>query len=109
MNTFSRTAPGVDGLSGAADVRTGSGRNPERTLPEILTRVEGLLAEARIPEEEIIVRMSGCPNGCRAAYMVGDCFCGQRAEQSTKIYLGGNEPARALNWVYKDSVKGEVC
>ena len=36
----------------------------ERALPGILTGLEGLLAELGISEEEIIVRATGCPNGC---------------------------------------------
>jgi sulfite reductase (NADPH) hemoprotein beta-component len=78
----------------------------ERTLPAILTSVEGLLAELRIPEEEIIVRMTGCPNGCARPYMAEIAFVG-KGPNKYQIYFGGNEASTRLNWVYKDSVKGE--
>src|SRR6267142_769347 len=78
----------------------------ERTLPSILTGVEGLLAELGIPEEEIIVRMTGCPNGCARPYMAEIAFVG-KGPNKYQIYLGGNEASTRLNWVYKDSVKGE--
>src|SRR5438046_4036959 len=36
----------------------------ERALPELLTRIEKLLGEIGLKNEELIVRMTGCPNGC---------------------------------------------
>jgi len=78
----------------------------ERTLPSILTSVEGLLGELGIAEEEIIVRMTGCPNGCARPYMAEVAFVG-KGPNKYQIYLGGNEASTRLNWVYKDAVKGE--
>src|SRR6266478_4337726 len=78
----------------------------ERALPSILTGVEGLLAELGIPEEEIIVRMTGCPNGCARPFMAEIAFVG-KAPNKYQIYLGGNEPSTRLNRLYKDPVKGE--
>jgi sulfite reductase (NADPH) hemoprotein beta-component len=78
----------------------------ERALPGILTGVEGLLGELGIGEEEIIVRMTGCPNGCARPYMAEIAFVG-KGPNKYQIYLGGNEGSTRLNWVYKDSVKGE--
>jgi len=78
----------------------------ERAMPQILTGMEGLLAELGIPEEEIIVRMTGCPNGCARPYMAEIAFVG-KGPNRYQIYLGGNEPSTRLNWVYKDAVKGE--
>jgi len=78
----------------------------ERALPNILTAVEGLLAEFGISEEEIIVRMTGCPNGCARPYTAEIAFVG-KGPNKYQIYFGGNEASTRLNWVYKDSVKGE--
>ena len=36
----------------------------ERVLPGILTGIEGLLSELDLQQEELIIRMTGCPNGC---------------------------------------------
>src|SRR5699024_8938172 len=36
----------------------------ERYLPSLLEKLERLLEEAGLREEEITIRMSGCPNGC---------------------------------------------
>lgn len=78
----------------------------ERALPGIITHFEGLLAELGIPEEELIVRMTGCPNGCARPYMAEIAFVG-KGPNKYQIYFGGNEASTRLNWVYKDSVKGE--
>jgi sulfite reductase (NADPH) hemoprotein beta-component len=78
----------------------------ERALPNVLTAVEGLLAELGISEEEIIVRMTGCPNGCARPYTAEIAFVG-KGPNKYQIYFGGNEASTRLNWVYKDSVKGE--
>src|SRR6266581_6292621 len=62
----------------------------ERTLPELLTRVEGLLTELGLQEEELIVRMTGCPNGCARPYMAEVAFVG-KSPNKYQMYLGGNE------------------
>ena len=49
-----------------------------------------LLAEVGLADEEIIVRMTGCPNGCARPYMAEIGFVG-RAPNKYQIYLGGNE------------------
>ena len=78
----------------------------ERTLPSLLTRMEGLLSEVGLPNEELIIRMTGCPNGCARPYMAEIAFVG-KGPNKYQIYLGGNEASTRLNRVYKDSVKGE--
>jgi sulfite reductase (NADPH) hemoprotein beta-component len=78
----------------------------ERTLPDILTRVEALLGELGLPEEEIVIRMTGCPNGCARPYLAEVAFVG-RAPNKYQLYLGGNEASTRLNRLYKDGVKGE--
>ena len=56
-------------------------RNRNGHCPDILTAVEGLLAEFGIAEEEIVVRMTGCPNGCARPYMAEIGFVGKGPEQ----------------------------
>jgi sulfite reductase (NADPH) hemoprotein beta-component len=78
----------------------------ERTLPQFLTTVEGLLAELGLQQQELIIRMTGCPNGCARPYMAEIAFVG-KAPNKYQLYLGGNEASTRLNRLYKDSVKGE--
>jgi sulfite reductase (NADPH) hemoprotein beta-component len=76
----------------------------ERIMPGFLTRIESLLTELGMEREEIIVRMTGCPNGCARPYMAEIAFVG-KAPNKYQIYLGGNESSTRLNRLYKDSVK----
>ena len=57
-------------------------------------------------QQEITVRMTGCPNGCARPYMAEVAFVG-KAPNKYQIYLGGNEPSTRLNRIYKESVKTE--
>jgi len=78
----------------------------ERYLPGLLTELETVLAALRLQDEEIIVRMTGCPNGCSRPYLAEVAFVG-KAPNKYQIYLGGNEGSTRLNRLYKDSVKSD--
>ena len=78
----------------------------ERVLPEILTRIEKLQKEVGLEKEEIVIRMTGCPNGCARPYMAEMAFVG-KGPKKYQLYLGGNEASTRLNRVFKDVVKDE--
>ena len=78
----------------------------ERVLPDTLTRIEGLLSELGLQGEELIIRMTGCPNGCARPFMSEIAFVG-KAPNKYQLYFGGNEAGTRLNRLYKDSVKGD--
>jgi sulfite reductase (NADPH) hemoprotein beta-component len=76
----------------------------ERYLPELMTRIEGLLAEVGLGDQEITIRMTGCPNGCARPYMAEIGFVG-KAPGRYQLWLGGNEASTRLNRLYRDMVK----
>ncbi|MBL9169389.1 MAG: NADPH-dependent assimilatory sulfite reductase hemoprotein subunit [Verrucomicrobiales bacterium] len=76
----------------------------ERYLPGLLSRVESLLAELGLSQQELVIRMTGCPNGCARPYMAEIGFVG-RAPGKYNILLGGNESSTRLNRSYRDNVK----
>jgi sulfite reductase (NADPH) hemoprotein beta-component len=78
----------------------------ERVMPNIISRIEDVLKEVGLAGEEIIVRMTGCPNGCARPYMAEIGLVG-RAPNQYQIYLGGNEGCTRLNRLFKEKVKGE--
>ena len=78
----------------------------ERAIPEVLKRIEQLLAETGLKDEEIIIRMTGCPNGCARPLMAEMAFVG-RAPGKYQLYLGGNVAGTRLGRLYKESVKNE--
>jgi sulfite reductase (NADPH) hemoprotein beta-component len=75
-------------------------------VPQVLTQIESLLVEAGLKDEEIIVRMTGCPNGCARPLMAEIAFVG-RAPGKYQLYLGGNAIGTRLGQLYKESVKTE--
>jgi sulfite reductase (NADPH) hemoprotein beta-component len=78
----------------------------ERVLPDVITRLERLFEEVGLANEEIVVRMTGCPNGCARPYMAEIGFVG-RAPNKYMLYLGGNLSSTRLNRVWKENVKSE--
>jgi len=78
----------------------------ERIFPDLLSHIEELLAEVGLPGEEIIVRMTGCPNGCARSAMAELGFIG-KAPGKYQLYLGGSHTCTRLNRLYKESVKHE--
>lgn len=76
----------------------------ERMLPGILDRIEKLCAEVGLAGEEIIIRSTGCPNGCARPYMAEIAFVG-KAPGRYQLWLGGNTSGTRLNKLFKDVVK----
>jgi sulfite reductase (NADPH) hemoprotein beta-component len=76
----------------------------ERFLPDLITRIEEWLARAGLPDEDVVVRMTGCPNGCARPYMAELGFVG-RSPGRYQVYLGGNLPGTRLARLYLDNVK----
>ena len=59
----------------------------ERILPNLLGRVEQLLKELNI-DKSILIRMTGCPNGCARPYMAEMALVGSGIDQY-QLWLGG--------------------
>ena len=76
----------------------------ERYLPEFLGVVEDVLAGEGLAEEQIIVRMTGCPNGCARPYMAELGIVG-RSPGKYAVYLGGNADSTRLGRLYNQNVK----
>ena len=76
----------------------------ERMLPGLLDRFEKLLAETGLAGEEIIIRSTGCPNGCARPYMAEIAFVG-KAPGRYQIWLGGDQAGLRLNRIWKDVMK----
>jgi sulfite reductase (NADPH) hemoprotein beta-component len=76
----------------------------ERMLPGLIDRIEKLCAELGLGGEEIIIRSTGCPNGCARPYMAEIAFVG-KAPGRYQLWLGGNASGTRLNTLFKDVVK----
>jgi sulfite reductase (NADPH) hemoprotein beta-component len=76
----------------------------ERMLPGFIDRIEKLLAEVGLAGEQIIIRSTGCPNGCARPYMAEIGFVG-KAPGRYQVWLGGDVAGTRLNKVWKDMLK----
>jgi len=78
----------------------------ERYLPDLLGTVENLLDDNDLTGERIILRMTGCPNGCARPYIAELGFVG-RSPNKYAVYVGGNEAGTRLGRLFDQNVKVE--
>ena len=76
----------------------------ERMLPGLVDRIDAVCAEVGLAGEEIIIRSTGCPNGCARPYMAEIAFVG-KAPGRYQLWLGGNASGTRLNTLFKDVLK----
>jgi len=76
----------------------------ERMLPGMIDRIEKLCGDVGLSNEEIIIRSTGCPNGCARPYMAELAFVG-KAPGRYQVWLGGNASGTRLNRIWKDVIK----
>ncbi|HZZ58124.1 MAG TPA: NADPH-dependent assimilatory sulfite reductase hemoprotein subunit [Opitutaceae bacterium] len=75
----------------------------ERYLPELITALEAEVEAAGLRNDAIIVRMTGCPNGCGRPYLAEIGMVG-KAPGKYNVYLGAAFNGSRLNELYKSSV-----
>lgn len=75
----------------------------QRYLPALTTQIDKLLAGHGLQDEKIIVRMTGCPNGCGRPYAAEIGFVGT-APGRYNVYLCGDHEGTRLNRVYKENL-----
>ena len=78
----------------------------ERYLPSLITKIETMLVQHDLFKEEIVIRMTGCPNGCGRPYLAEIGFVG-KSEGHYNLYLGGNFIGTRLNTLYKETLSEE--
>ena len=75
----------------------------QRYMPSLLTKIESLLTKYNLSDENIIIRMTGCPNGCARSYVAEIGFVGT-APGRYNMHLGGDHEGYRLNRIYKESL-----
>ncbi|KAF1817031.1 thiamine diphosphate-binding protein [Eremomyces bilateralis CBS 781.70] len=76
----------------------------ERYLPELITKLESTIEEAGLRQDSIVMRMTGCPNGCARPWLAEVAFVG-KAFGAYNMYLGGGYHGQRLNKLYRSSIK----
>jgi sulfite reductase (ferredoxin) len=80
----------------------------ERVFPGVLDKIEEIMAELGLSEEPILIRMTGCPNGCARPYNADISFVG-RAPGKYALYVGGSITGERLVGLQQKSVTlGEI-
>ena len=79
----------------------------ERYLPHLITRLEEILNQLGLGNEEITIRMTGCPNGCGRPFMSEIGLVG-RTPGIYNLYLGASHTSMRMNKLYKRDV-GEAA
>src|SRR5215210_4506157 len=72
-------------------------------MPALLSKIEPLLIKHDLIMDEIVMRMTGCPNGCARPYAAEIGFVGT-ALGKYNLQLGGDRLGHRLNKLYKESL-----
>lgn len=75
----------------------------ERYLPELIGRIDGLLARHGLDDEPVVIRMTGCPNGCARPYLAEIGLVG-KGPGKYNLYLGAAFDGTRLNRPYRENI-----
>ncbi len=75
----------------------------ERYLPSLITKIDDLLEQEGLRNEEIVIRMSGCPNGCSRAALAEIGFIG-KGPGKYNMYLGASFIGDRLSKLYLENI-----
>ncbi|WP_416826173.1 assimilatory sulfite reductase (NADPH) hemoprotein subunit [Ectobacillus polymachus] len=78
----------------------------ERYLPSLLEKVETIVDENGLRNEEITIRMTGCPNGCVRPALGEIAFIG-KAPSKYNMYLGAAFNGSRLSKIYRENIGEE--
>ncbi|KAJ5546092.1 Sulfite reductase subunit beta [Penicillium frequentans] len=76
----------------------------ERYLPVLISKLEDTLEKNGLARDSIVMRMTGCPNGCARPWLAEVAFVG-KAYGAYNMYLGGGYHGQRLNKRYRSSIK----
>lgn len=79
----------------------------QRYLPTLISRIEPILSKHGLEEEEITIRMTGCPNGCARSANAEIGLIGT-AYGRYNLNLGGDRLGLRLNKIYKENIDEAV-
>ncbi len=79
----------------------------ERYLPNLVSRLEEELDRVGLAQEDITIRMTGCPNGCARPYLAEIGLVG-RSPGVYNLYLGGAFDGTRMNKLYRKDVDDDA-
>jgi sulfite reductase (NADPH) hemoprotein beta-component len=78
----------------------------QRYLPHLISKIEPLLKKYSLENDEIIIRMTGCPNGCARPYIAEIGLVGT-AYGRYNLHFGGDRVGERLNKIFKENLDEE--
>lgn len=75
----------------------------ERYLPQLISKLEGVIDECGLRQDAITIRMTGCPNGCARPYVAEIAFVGC-APGLYNLYLGAGHAGERLNKLFRAGI-----
>lgn len=75
----------------------------ERFLPEFVTEVEKIMQSHGIGDEHIVLRVTGCPNGCGRAMLAEVGLVGKALDRYN-LHLGGNRIGTRIPRMYRENI-----
>ncbi|MEH7300827.1 assimilatory sulfite reductase (NADPH) hemoprotein subunit [Neobacillus drentensis] len=75
----------------------------ERYLPNLIDKIETIVDENGLRNEEITIRMTGCPNGC-ARHALGEIGFIGKAPGKYNMYLGAAHDGSRLSKMYRENI-----
>jgi sulfite reductase (NADPH) hemoprotein beta-component len=75
----------------------------ERYLPDLVTALEERLEAHGLAQDEIVIRMTGCPNGCARPYLSEIGLVG-KGPGRYNLYLGGAVDGSRLSKLYAEDL-----
>lgn len=80
----------------------------QRYFPELITKLDILMEKHGLQNENIITRMTGCPNGCGRSRLSEIGFVGT-APGRYNLCIGGDHVGNRLNQIYRENLdEGEI-
>ncbi len=79
----------------------------ERYLPSLLDKIEYLLDEAGLRNDEIVIRITGCPNGC-ARPVLGEIALIGKSPGRYNLYLGADFIGQRMSRLYAENLNEEA-
>ena len=78
----------------------------ERYFPSLLDKLERVIKQAGLEHDPILIRMTGCPNGCARSVLGEIGFIG-KAPGKYNLYLGAGFYGQRLNKLYRENINEE--
>ena len=78
----------------------------ERFLPQFTDKVDALFAKHGLSDEHIVLRITGCPNGCGRAMLAEIGLVG-KAVGRYNLHVGGNREGTRIPRLFKENITEE--